>query len=36
MILIAKGLGVYLKHGEDYYGEPDEDTPSNDIDGNAS
>ena len=35
MILAAKGLGLYLKRNEDYYGDSDEDTLPEDIDGNA-
>jgi hypothetical protein len=36
MILAAKGLGVFLKRNEDYYGDLEEETPPDDIDGNAS
>lgn len=32
MILAAKGLGTFLKRGEDYYPEPDEPTLPEDID----
>ncbi len=35
MILIAKGLGLFLKRNEDYYGDAEEETLSDDIDGNA-
>ena len=35
MILAAKGLGIFLKRGEDYYGEEEETTLPEDIDGNA-
>ena len=36
MILVAKGLGVFLKRNENYYGDLEEETPPDDIDGNAS
>jgi len=36
MILAAKGLGVFLKRNDDYYGDLEEETPPDDIDGNAS
>lgn len=36
MILAAKGLGVFLKRKDDYYGDLEEETPPDDIDGNAS
>lgn len=32
MILAAKGLGIFLKRKEDYYGEPEEETLPEDID----
>lgn len=35
MILGAKGLGIFLKRGEDYYGDEDETTLPEDIDGDA-
>ena len=36
MILVAKGLGVFLKRKDDYYGDLKEETPPDDIDGNPS
>ena len=36
MILAAKGLGVFLKRNDDYYGDLEEENPPDDIDGNAS
>ena len=36
MILVAKGLGVFLKRNENYYGDLEEETPPDDIHGNAS
>ena len=35
MILGAKGLGLFLKRQEDYYGEEEETRLPEDIDGNA-
>lgn len=35
MILGAKALGFILKRGEEYYGDEEEDTLPEDIDGNA-